>query len=1099
MSTALYRRYRPDSFAEMIGQEHVTQPLMQALRSNRVNHAYLFSGPRGCGKTTSARILARILNCAQNTEANPTDTPCGECPSCIELARGGSGSLDVVEIDAASHGGVDDARDLRERATFSPTRDRFKIFILDEAHMVTAQGFNALLKIVEEPPAYLKFIFATTEPEKVIGTIRSRTHHYPFKLVAPEVMHQYLMQLCQAEAIDAAPGVLQLVVRAGGGSVRDTLSVLDQLIAGASGSQLTYDHAVGLLGFTPATLLDDVVEGLAARDGAALFKVVEQVVSTGHEPRRFVEDVLERLRDLIVVALSGERAAAVLSAIPADQFARMQVQAGTLGAAELSRSADVVNAALSEMSGATSPRLHLELLCARLLLPAADASASGLGARIDGIERAISQGTAIPMRASGPSGVAENASDAASANQGPQGAVHSVAPTGSGVPVAGTQGSGERKSLRPDSTRRKPQSEPERNAGPEQSEVPANNNGSQPGHNASQAGPTHGSVRLGSMFGAPTPASSKSDAPLPTGTANLPVTTGWHTFDPTGGSSNQSATDSAAAHKESAPQVVEPAANVAPQGTGPQTAVQQPVTQEAAASQAAGQQSAALQPESKTTPDEQPQSQAQLGSGPDQTATFVLRWPEVLDAFAAKHRAAGAFAKQFAQVEHLDATTLYVSLANPNLVTNLTSRGGEQGIADAVQETLGFSVAVVIDVQGSDRFPKAGSSVGHAGAAPIATEQYGIQPAPTTGGRAIAQEGSQTTAVSAGSPQNESLTVPATPQTGSGRPVAAAPEVPLSDHQESEYFDAEAPEEDHFGESLPQDIGDWSRPDDGDQVEHGVPVESQSQTDSAQSQPMQSQPVHSEPAFDPLASVNVFGAAIGALATARHIDTPELPSLGHVTSELTEQWRAPSFDSPSAVQPGQAPLSQPEVSDQPTNPWQNGAPVATPVHESSTTNVPNESTWYANSVASAGSPHEVGAITAAEPFAGNGHQETVQPAVPHAGATSQQAHTPQAAQTHATTDYTHSANASNARAHMANTAGSAPEIGSASVPPWEETPRQAAARVAKEKMAQQAQRAAIMDDPQPDDEDFDSSNLVGIPLVMKMFGATIIDERTIEA
>ncbi|MEP7766153.1 DNA polymerase III subunit gamma and tau, partial [Sanguibacter sp. 26GB23] len=398
MSTALYRRYRPENFAEVIGQEHVTAPLMQALRSDRVNHAYLFSGPRGCGKTTSARILARILNCARNTPETPTDTPCGECESCVDLARGGPGSLDVVEIDAASHGGVDDARELRERATFSPSRDRFKIFILDEAHMVTAQGFNALLKIVEEPPEYLKFIFATTEPDKVIGTIRSRTHHYPFRLVAPETLQAYLGDLCASEGIAVGSGVLPLVVRAGGGSVRDSLSVLDQLMAGAHEATLDYERAVALLGYTHVTLLDDVVEALAARDGATMFRVVDHVISTGHEPRRFVEDVLERLRDLIVLSVSGDAAQAVLRSVPADQMARMQAQATNLGAAELSRSADVVNAALSEMSGATSPRLHLELLCARLLLPAVDDSLSGVGARLDRLERGLTHAPTAPAR-----------------------------------------------------------------------------------------------------------------------------------------------------------------------------------------------------------------------------------------------------------------------------------------------------------------------------------------------------------------------------------------------------------------------------------------------------------------------------------------------------------------------------------------------------------------------------------------------------------------------------------------------------------------------------------------------------------------------------
>ena len=387
MTTALYRRYRPETFAEVIGQEHVTAPLMQALCSGRVNHAYLFSGPRGCGKTTSARILARTLNCARNTPETPLDTPCGECPSCVELARGGPGSLDVVEIDAASHNGVDDARDLRERATFAPARDRYKIFILDEAHMVTPQGFNALLKIVEEPPPHVKFVFATTEPDKVIGTIRSRTHHYPFRLVPPDVLGPYLEQLTAAEKIELGGGVVPLVTRAGGGSVRDSLSVLDQLIAGATDGVVAYDTAVGLLGFTHATLLDDVVDALAAGDGASIFRVVDQVISTGHEPRRFVEDVLERLRDLIVIAVSGDAAEAVLRGLPADQLERMRAQAGRLGVSELSRAADLVNAALTEMTGATSPRLHLELLCARLLLPGADNGTEGLAARIERLER----------------------------------------------------------------------------------------------------------------------------------------------------------------------------------------------------------------------------------------------------------------------------------------------------------------------------------------------------------------------------------------------------------------------------------------------------------------------------------------------------------------------------------------------------------------------------------------------------------------------------------------------------------------------------------------------------------------------------------------
>ncbi|SEB51417.1 DNA polymerase III subunit gamma and tau [Microbacterium hydrocarbonoxydans] len=393
MTTALYRRYRPESFGEMIGQSQVTEPLMTALRGDRVGHAYLFSGPRGCGKTTSARILARCLNCAEG----PTDVPCGTCPSCVELSRAGGGSLDVVEIDAASHNGVDDARDLRERATFAPSRDRYKIFILDEAHMVTPQGFNALLKLVEEPPEHVKFIFATTEPEKVLGTIRSRTHHYPFRLVPPAAMLEYVEKLCTEEGVIVEKGVLPLVVRAGGGSPRDTLSLLDQLIAGSdspAGSEtvtVAYERAVALLGYTHAALLDEIVDALASADAAAAFPAIDRVVQTGQDPRRFVDDLLERLRDLIVIAAVGAGASSVLRGIAEDELARMRTQADAFGAARLSRTADVVSAALDDMSGATSPRLHLELMVARVLAAANDAPAAGTPA-----------GAAAPVRASAP-------------------------------------------------------------------------------------------------------------------------------------------------------------------------------------------------------------------------------------------------------------------------------------------------------------------------------------------------------------------------------------------------------------------------------------------------------------------------------------------------------------------------------------------------------------------------------------------------------------------------------------------------------------------------------------------------------------------------
>ncbi|MDY5584896.1 MAG: DNA polymerase III subunit gamma and tau [Arcanobacterium sp.] len=376
MSIALYRRYRPQIFEEVIGQEHVTDPLMAALDAGRTTHAYLFSGPRGCGKTTSARILARCLNCVEY----PTATPCGECDSCKELARGGSGSFDVVELDAASHGSVDDARELREQAGFAPVRDRFKIFIIDEAHMVTSHGFNALLKLVEEPPPHVKFIFATTEPEKVIGTIRSRTHHYPFRLVPPPVLESYLTEICADEGVEASPEILSLVVRAGTGSVRDTLSVLDQIIGGSDGVHLEYERAVALLGYTSAHLLDASVEAIAKADGARLFGVVDDLVRSGHDPRRFAEDLLQRLRDLVILSLAGSSVRNVFVSVPDDQFALMEAQAEMLGARRASRSADLVNEALSQMLGATAPRLQLELLCARLVVAQESFANTGVSA-----------------------------------------------------------------------------------------------------------------------------------------------------------------------------------------------------------------------------------------------------------------------------------------------------------------------------------------------------------------------------------------------------------------------------------------------------------------------------------------------------------------------------------------------------------------------------------------------------------------------------------------------------------------------------------------------------------------------------------------------
>ena len=387
---ALYRRYRPATFAEVRGQDHVTEPLRQALRSGRVHHAYLFSGPRGCGKTSSARILARSLNCEQG----PTPDPCGKCASCVALAPTGPGSIDVIEIDAASHGGVDDARDLRERAFYAPVSGRFKIYIVDEAHMVTREGFNALLKLVEEPPPHLKFVFATTEPEKVIPTIRSRTHHYPFRLMPPAVLRGLLEEILASEGVAYEPAVVPVVIRAGAGSARDALSVLDQLLAGADEAGLTYERAVALLGYTDDSLLDQVTDAFAAADGAAVFHAVDRVVEGGHDPRRFAADLLDRFRDLIVLAAVPDAGQTGLLDVPVDRLERMREQAARLGQAQLARAAETISAGLVEMRGATSPRLLLELMCAQVLLPAPDAAAQALAARLDRLERRIGTGDA---------------------------------------------------------------------------------------------------------------------------------------------------------------------------------------------------------------------------------------------------------------------------------------------------------------------------------------------------------------------------------------------------------------------------------------------------------------------------------------------------------------------------------------------------------------------------------------------------------------------------------------------------------------------------------------------------------------------------------
>ncbi|MGK5642891.1 DNA polymerase III subunit gamma and tau [Streptomyces sp. URMC 126] len=686
-SLALYRRYRPESFAEVIGQEHVTTPLQQALRNNRVNHAYLFSGPRGCGKTTSARILARCLNC----EEGPTPTPCGQCQSCRDLARNGRGSIDVIEIDAASHGGVDDARELREKAFFGPASSRYKIYIIDEAHMVTSAGFNALLKVVEEPPEHLKFIFATTEPEKVIGTIRSRTHHYPFRLVPPGTLRDYLGQVCEQEKIPVEEGVLPLVVRAGAGSVRDSMSVMDQLLAGAAEDGVTYAMATSLLGYTDGSLLDAVVDAFAAGDGGAAFEVVDRVIEGGNDPRRFVADLLERLRDLVILAAVPDAAEKGLIDAPADVVERMQAQASVFGAGELSRAADLVNEGLTEMRGATSPRLQLELICARVLLPGAYDDERSVRARLDKLERmGLSAGPAaggfMGAPQGGPSAGYEPGPHAhdpsAMGLSGPaaaRAAVSGAVPAGGGAQPAAAPGHAP--------------------AYPPAAQAPGQASAQAPAQAAPPAAPPAA------------PAQPDVAAPRPGAwpTATAPGQ---------GAGSAAGAPAAPAAQPGAWPTAAEPAQGAgqppaARPGGWPTTA---PTTAPATAPAEAPQPAQPSQP--GQAPGYPPAAQAQPpqahGGSVDQVRQM---WPQILDAVKNRRRFTWILLSQNAHVSGFDGATVQVGFSNVGARDSFANSGSEDVLRQALNDAFGvqWKIELVVDASGGGgggTGPAAGSGGG---------------------------------------------------------------------------------------------------------------------------------------------------------------------------------------------------------------------------------------------------------------------------------------------------------------------------------------------------------------------------------------------------
>ncbi|MFF5495671.1 DNA polymerase III subunit gamma and tau [Streptomyces aquilus] len=753
-SLALYRRYRPESFAEVIGQEHVTDPLQQALRNNRVNHAYLFSGPRGCGKTTSARILARCLNCEQG----PTPTPCGECQSCRDLARNGPGSIDVIEIDAASHGGVDDARELREKAFFGPASSRYKIYIIDEAHMVTSAGFNALLKVVEEPPEHLKFIFATTEPEKVIGTIRSRTHHYPFRLVPPGTLREYLGEVCGKENIPVEEGVLPLVVRAGQGSVRDSMSVMDQLLAGAREEGVTYAMATSLLGYTDGSLLDSVVEAFATGDGAAAFEVVDRIIEGGNDPRRFVADLLERLRDLVILAAVPDATETGLIDAPADVLERMQAQAATFGPAELSRAADLVNEGLTEMRGATSPRLQLELICARVLLPAAYGDERSVMARLDRLERGVnfSGGNVAGGNVAGANVAGAVGAPAMGYVPGPDAHAPAAAapiPPGGGAAAARAAvrgggaggGTGPAGGAAGQPVQQGQHAQPGQPGYPGQP-VPA----TQPASSAPSAPPVQPPAQEPPVATAP---ATPPTAPTPTGTpASAPGA--WPMATPAGGGRRPGGWPTAT-----------------PAGGGGQA----PVAAPGAGAPAVSQPTAAPAPAPQAAPPAAAAAYAPPAGGLDPR----MLWPNILEAVKSRRRFTWILLSQNAQVAGFDGTTLQLGFVNVGARDNFVSSGSEDILKQALGEQFGvqWKIEAIVDASGGSAPAPTGGAQnfngGYGGGGAPST--YGTPAAPAQRPQSPQPTPAAPTAPTPSTPPPSAPTTPA-PQPSAPEPPPVAPE-----------------------------------------------------------------------------------------------------------------------------------------------------------------------------------------------------------------------------------------------------------------------------------------------------------------------------------